>query len=153
MRLERHFALEALPSLTLPLGVGSTFEAAGAADRIRAEIGNLFRDGTLAATIAKYSYYGLDDTWTTYPLMQAAERARWIAWGIVGLGMALAVTVWQAASLRQRKRSEAALRESEERFRAIFSQAAVGVAQLSLEGRVEFANDCYCRIIGHAKEN
>jgi PAS domain S-box-containing protein len=141
-----------IPGLTLHLGIGSTFQAAGAADKIRDEIGGLYRDGTLAATIAKYSYYGLDDTWTTYDLMEAAERARWVAWGIAGLVIALAVTVWQAASLRQRKRSEAALRESEERFRAIFQQAAVGVAQLSLETRVEFANECYCRIIGYTQE-
>ncbi len=75
------------------------------------------------------TYYGLDDAWTTYDLMEAAERARWVAWAIGGLGIALAVTVWQAASLRQRKRSEAALREGEARFRAIFSQAAVGITQ------------------------
>ena len=141
-----------IPGLTLHLGIGSTFQAAGAADKIRDEIGGLYRDGTLAATIAKYSYYGLDDTWTTYDLMEAGERARWVDWGIAGLVIALAVTVWQAASLRQRKRSEAALRESEERFRAIFQQAAVGVAQLSLETRVEFANECYCRIIGYTQE-
>jgi two-component system cell cycle sensor histidine kinase/response regulator CckA len=141
-----------IPGLTLQLGIGSTFQAAGAADKIRDEIGGLYRDGTLAATIAKYSYYGLDDTWTTYDLMEAGERARWVAWGIAGLVIALAVTVWQAASLRQRKRSETALRESEERFRAIFQQAAVGVAQLSLETRVEFANECYCRIIGYTQD-
>jgi hypothetical protein len=63
--------VQPLARLTLPLGVGSTFEAAAAADRIRDEIGSLFRDGTLAATMAKYSYYGLDDTWVTYDLMAA----------------------------------------------------------------------------------
>ena len=144
--------LASLPHLTLPLGVGSTFLAAGAADRIREEIGGLFRDGTLAALIAKYSYYGLDDTWTTYNLMQGVERDRWLAWITGALAVGLTLILWQTFSLRQRKRSEAALRESEERFRAIFSQAAVGVAQLSLEGRVEFVNDCYCRIVGHTQK-
>jgi PAS domain S-box-containing protein len=114
-----------IPGLTLQLGIGSTFQAAGAADKIRDEVGGLYRDGTLAATIAKYSYYGLDDTWTTYDLMEAAERARWVAWGIAGLVIAFAVTVWQAASLRQRKRSEAALRESEERFRNMADTAPI----------------------------
>jgi len=80
-----------IPGLTLKLGIGSTFEAAGAADRIRGEIGNLFRDGTLAATIAKYSYYGLDDSWVTYDLMQAMERERWLAWitGALAVGLTL----------------------------------------------------------------
>ena len=142
-----------LPRLTLPLGVGSTFGAAGAADRIREEIGGLFRDGTLAAMMAKYSYYGLDDTWTTYGLMQAMEHARWLAWIIGALAVGLTLILWQTFALRLRRRSEAVLRESEERFRAIFSQAAVGVAQLSLEGKVELANDCYCRVIGYTLED
>src|SRR5262249_1145415 len=117
-----------LPHLTFPLGVGSTFEAAGAADRIRDEIGGLFRDGTLAVTIAKYAYYGIDATWATYALMEAEEHARLVAWGIGGLGIVLAITIWQAASLRQRKRSEAALRESEERFRRVFEEGPLGLA-------------------------
>jgi len=140
-----------LPDLTLQLGVASTFKAAGAADKIRSEIGSLFRDGTLAATIAKYSYYGIDDTWTTYDLLEAAERARWLAWGIGGLGIALAVMVWQAASMRQRKQSEVALRESEERFRAIFSQAAVGISQTSFDGVWLRVNDRFCEMLGYAE--
>jgi hypothetical protein len=135
-----------LPRLTFPLGVGSTFDAAGAADRIRDNIGGLFRDGTLAVTIAKYSYFGIDSAWATYALMAAAEQARFVAWGIGGLGIALAVTIWQAASLRQRKRSEVALRESEARFRAIFSQAAVGISLTDLDGVWLAMNARYCEM-------
>jgi PAS domain S-box-containing protein len=137
--------------MRLPLAVASTFECAGAADRLRAEIAILFRDGTLAATMAKYSYYGLDDTWSTYVLMEAAERARWMRWTVGLLGLVLAVTVWQAASLRQRKRSEAEIRASEERFRAIFNQAAVGDAQVTLDGQVTMVNDRYCEVFGCAR--
>ena len=39
--------------------------------------------------MAKYSYFGLDNEWATYDLMEAAERARWLAWGIGFLGIAL----------------------------------------------------------------
>jgi two-component system cell cycle sensor histidine kinase/response regulator CckA len=53
--------LQNLP-VAIQLGVASTFEAARAADKIRSEIDNLFRDGTFAVAISKYSYYGLDDT-------------------------------------------------------------------------------------------
>ena len=28
--------------------------------------------------MAKYSYYGLDEAWETYDLLDAAERSRWI---------------------------------------------------------------------------
>ena len=63
---------------------------------IRREIGNMFRDGTLAVTMAKYSYYGLDDTWASYDLMEAAERARRMAWGIGALAMAVTVALWRS---------------------------------------------------------
>ena len=77
--------------------------------------------------MAKYSYYGLESEWATYDLMEAAERARWVSWTVGIVAVALLITLWQSASLRQRKRSEAALQVSEERFRAIFHQAAVGM--------------------------
>ena len=141
-----------VPEATLQLGVASTFEAAGAADKLRNEIGNLFRDGTLAATMAKYSYYGLESEWATYDLMEAAERARWFSWSVGIVAVALLITLWQSASLRQRKRSEAALRVSEERFRAIFHQAAVGDAQVTLEGEVNTVNDRYCEVLGYPRE-
>jgi two-component system cell cycle sensor histidine kinase/response regulator CckA len=144
--------IEVVPDLTLRLGTASTFESAGAADRLRDEIDNLFQDGTLAFTMAKYSYYGLDDTWTTYNLLESAERTRWVIWGLIAFVIAVAVTALQATYLRDRKRSEAALRVSEERFRAIFHQAAVGVAQVTLDGEVTMVNDRYCDVLGHTRD-
>ena len=47
-----------------------------------------------------------------------------------------------------RLRTEAATRESQERFRAIFQYAAIGVAQIGLDGRVALANDRYSSILG-----
>jgi hypothetical protein len=69
--------VKTVPELTLQHGMASTFEAARAAELIRREISNMFRDGTLAITMARYSYYGLDDTWATYDLMEAADRCGW----------------------------------------------------------------------------
>ena len=117
--------VQPLPDLTVRLGVASTFQAAGAADKLREEINNLVLDGTVSAAIAKYSFYSLDDMRNTYTLVQAAERARWLAWGIGVLGVGLVVTIWQATSLRYRKRSETALRASEERFRNMADTAPV----------------------------
>ena len=42
-----------------------------------------------------------------------------------------------------------ALRQSEERFRAIFDQAAVGIAIANLEGRFEQVNPRFCEILGY----
>ena len=71
--------------MRLQAGVASTFEAAGAADRIQLEIGNMFRDGSLAVLIAKYSYFGLDDTWASYEQIDAEGRRQWLIWLTIGL--------------------------------------------------------------------
>jgi DNA-binding response OmpR family regulator len=51
----------------------------------------------------------------------------------------------------ERQRTEMALRESEERFRAIFSQAAVGIAQTSIDGIWLLLNDRLCEILGYTQ--
>ncbi len=52
--------------------------------------------------------------------------------------------------ITDRKHAEDALRESEERFRATFEQAAVGIAHLALDGRYIRVNQKYCEIVGYA---
>jgi PAS domain S-box-containing protein len=141
--------VQQLPELKTRNCVASTFEAAGAADLLRREIGDLFRDGTLAEIMAKYSAYGLDTEWATFEMMDSAERTRWAAWGALAFSAALFPALWLTFSLRQRKRVERALRDSEQRFRTIFQQAGVGVAQISLDGKIEFANDRYWEVVGH----
>jgi PAS domain S-box-containing protein len=145
--------LHTLSDLSFRNCLASTFEAAGTADLLRREIGKLYRDGTLAQTVAKYSFYGMDDAWATYDLLQATERGRWIAWGTGALAVILAVAAGQTLYIRQRRRTEKVLRENEERFRAIFQQAGVGVAQIDLEGRVEIANDRYCEVVGRSHQD
>jgi len=51
----------------------------------------------------------------------------------------------------ERHRTEMALRESEERFRAIFSRAAVGIAQTSVDGKWLLLNDRLCEILGYTQ--
>ncbi|HEX6350631.1 MAG TPA: EAL domain-containing protein [Candidatus Dormibacteraeota bacterium] len=50
----------------------------------------------------------------------------------------------------ERNRAEDALRESEERFRAVYDQAGIGIARLSLEGKVEDANPALVQMLGFA---
>ncbi|MEE8455879.1 MAG: PAS domain S-box protein, partial [Limibaculum sp.] len=54
--------------------------------------------------------------------------------------------------ITDRKRDEAALRESEARFRAIFEQGAVGVAMMRPDGTFVQVNPAYCNFIGHRAE-
>jgi PAS domain-containing protein len=111
--------------MTLRAGLASTFEAAGQADRIQREIANMFREGSLAVLIAKYSYFGLDNTWASCEQIDAERRKHWLNWLAIGLAFAAGIVVWQASSLRQRKRAESALRESEERFRSLANTVPV----------------------------
>ncbi|HCN89642.1 MAG TPA: GGDEF domain-containing protein [Oxalobacteraceae bacterium] len=54
--------------------------------------------------------------------------------------------------ITSRLRAEAALRESEERFRVAFSQAAVGLAHVAPDGRWLMANQKLCEIVGYTQE-
>jgi PAS domain S-box-containing protein len=51
------------------------------------------------------------------------------------------------------KQAEQALRESEERFRATFEQAAVGVAHVGLDGRWLRVNQRLCEMVGYSRED
>lgn len=51
-----------------------------------------------------------------------------------------------------RKRAEMALRASEERFRAVFEHAAVGIARVGLDGRWLEVNQRLCDIIGRDRD-
>ncbi|OWW18946.1 EAL domain-containing protein [Noviherbaspirillum denitrificans] len=53
--------------------------------------------------------------------------------------------------MTQRLAAEAVLRESEERFRVAFNQAAVGLAHVAPEGRWLMVNNKLCEIVGYSR--
>lgn len=55
--------------------------------------------------------------------------------------------------ITKRKRAEAALRESEERFRRAFEDAAVGVALVGTDGVFIDANAALCSMLGYEKDD
>ena len=61
---------------------------------------------------------------------------------------------WQGVQfdITDQKRTEEALRESEERFRATFEQAAVGMAHVDLDGRWLHVNEKLLEIVGYGRE-
>ncbi|WP_312782079.1 EAL domain-containing protein [Acidovorax temperans] len=92
-------------------------------------------------------------------LSPSEQRLPWVAGaagGIVSvlLGLLTAMLVRQRTiALVQAKASDNARRQSEERFRALFNQAAVGVAQVdSHTGIIQRINQRYCDIIGYSPE-
>ncbi len=64
---------------------------------------------------------------------------------------AVAYWIGTAVDVEDLKRAEDELRKSEERFRAIVSQATAGIVQTDLTGRFTFANHRYCEIVGYSE--
>jgi PAS domain S-box-containing protein len=56
------------------------------------------------------------------------------------------------ALLTQRDQAEAALRESEARFRAIFASAPIGMAVADMQGRILSANQALQKILGYTED-
>ena len=57
-----------------------------------------------------------------------------------------------ARDMSRERAAEAALRESEERFRVAFEQAPIGVSLIDLEGRFVQVNDAFCQTVRRTRE-
>ena len=55
----------------------------------------------------------------------------------------------QVASTIENKRSEEALRESEERFRKIYEKAPIGIAQVGSDLKFIKTNEAFCKMLGY----
>jgi PAS domain S-box-containing protein len=66
-------------------------------------------------------------------------------------GQALGVFA-AARDVTQNKRTQAALRESEERLRALFDNAPVGIDELTASGDLVRVNPCFCEIVGYSAD-
>lgn len=83
------------------------------------------------------------------------------AWQQYGTEIVVAVLVLVAqgglivaliGSIRLRRRAEKIRDESEQRFRATFEQAAMGIAMVTLDGHWLRVNDRLCQIVGYDRE-
>jgi PAS domain S-box-containing protein len=60
--------------------------------------------------------------------------------------------LWVSYDITERKRSEKALRESEQLFRTSFENATAGVCLVGTDGRFLSVNHTLCEILGYSKE-
>lgn len=91
-----------------------------------------------------------------FRLRTKGEEYRWFVargeadWNERGEAMRMIGTI---SDIEERKRAEQALRESEQRFRAVFEQAAVGVAEMdTTTGRFLSVNQRMCEILSRTRE-
>ncbi|MBN3923629.1 PAS domain-containing protein [Nostoc sp. NMS4] len=95
---------------------------------------NMEISGETRGQIERYGYW----LGNYYPVHSAMGET-------VGIGIIL-------ADVTAAKQTEVALRESEERFRAMFNQAAVGITLIGLDGRFLQINPALCEITGYSHE-
>ena len=90
----------------------------------------------------------------TQPVAGSDEPRYWLerwfpvktqAGAIFGIGAVIEETT-------ERRRAERALKESEERYRATFANAPVGIAHVAFDGKWIRFNEALCRITGYAEE-
>ncbi|MEM9266481.1 MAG: EAL domain-containing protein [Cyanobacteria bacterium P01_F01_bin.13] len=62
------------------------------------------------------------------------------------------VAISMAVDVTQNRQVEKALRDSEERYRSIYLQAAVGFANGTIEGRFVDVNPRFCQMLGYSRE-
>jgi PAS domain S-box-containing protein len=106
-----------------------------------------YRDQMLAEHLARHQNYRdwewditcKDGSVKTIAWSNICEQFPIPGWGTWGVGV----------DVTERKQAQAALKDSEERFRAMFNQAAVGIAQVALDGRFIQVNPALCEITGY----
>ncbi len=80
------------------------------------------------------------------------DPGRAFAMGLFALAGAVISGLMESVDRSHRRSAEEALRESEERFRGTFENAAVGIAHKDLGGRFLRVNQRFCEIVGYTRE-
>ena len=87
-----------------------------------------------------------------HPITQYNDKriSRWVENYVYKLPSGLIVAIFIDVS--EQKKAEEDLKESEERFRSTFEQAAVGIAHVAPDGTFLRINQRFCDIVGYTQE-
>ena len=125
--------------------VESVFNIINESTLQRAEnpIAKVLRDGVVVGLANHTALIARDETWTA--IEDSAAPIKDPAGAVAGVVMVF-------HDVTRRRRAENALRASEERLRAMFNHAAVGIAVASLGGQFLEINSKFAAILGHSPE-
>ncbi len=138
------------------LGIGATFESQEAADLLREAIGVMASEGRLSEILARWSYMSSHNLELVTALLEARRTERWLTVILSIFASLFVLTLWQAIRVRSERNraadAEAALRETEERFRTIVELAPDGIYFIGRESKFIEVNRTVCSQLGYTRE-
>ena len=103
---------------------------------------------TIHRLVAAGEFHSDDaDVWT-----DGEGRTHWVRWASfpwTDAAGAIGGIILSAEDISAQKHAEAASRESEEKFRNAFAEAAIGLVMAKAGGTIVEANDAFCRLTGY----
>ncbi len=102
----------------------------------------------------KAALEGKKSTENQYRIVTGTGDIKWVETSTRQVYAGIEITGVQGLFLdiTERKRAEEALKENEERFRAVFDNAAVGMALVDLAGHILKVNEAFCGFLGYAPQ-